>query len=225
MRLDARNFIPDSTLIRWASYEEGRKRPRETESLKISDRESEYEVSYTLTVNPVNATSYKRTILTFVPRTLEYDVRFQAAVMAYICEGDDPKRANGIRIGLNNSDWRITRLVVDEFEKLGMKREGWNVRLELYRGEHREMEEKEWWSKMLRIPIRCFTKPTWFDGSKEKENYNPHGRARVQRSSAIFAAIVDHTCEMVMRDLLGSGSDPLSGPESPVEGRDPFRRM
>jgi len=225
LRLDARNFIPDSTLIRWASYEEGRKRPRETESLKISDHESEYEVSYTLTIDPVNAILYKRTILTFVPRTLEYDARFQTVVMAYICEGDDPKRASGIRIGLNNSDWGITRLVVDESEKLGMKRERRNVRLELYRGEHREIEEKECWSKMLRIPIRCFTKPTLFDGNREKENYNHHGRACVQRSSAIFAAIVDHTCEMVMGDLLGSGGDPLSGPESPVEGRDPFRRM
>jgi len=225
LRLDTRNFIPDSTLIRWASYEEERKLPRETESLKISDHESEYEVSYTLTIDPVNAILYKRTILTFVPRTLEYDARFQTVVMAYICEGDDPKRASGIRIGLNNSDWGITRLVVDESEKLGMKRERRNVRLELYRGEHREIEEKECWSKMLRIPIRCFTKPTLFDGNREKENYNHHGRACVQRSSAIFAAIVDHTCEMVMGDLLGSGGDPLSGPESPVEGRDPFRRM
>jgi len=75
------------------------------------------------------------------------------------------------------------------------------------------------------IPLHCFTKPTWFNGIKGKEKYNPHGRARIQRSSAIFAAIVDYTCEKVMRDLLGSENALLSSPESPVEGRNPFRRM
>lgn len=202
MILDIRDFIPDNTLRRWSSYREGRKRPREPEPIRVACEESECKVLYTLTIKPKNGAPYVRTISVSVPRTLEYSPRFKAAVIAYICEGDDPKRANGIRIGLNNSDWRIVRIVVDEFEKLGLKRERWNVRLELYRGHHKETAEKKWWSEKLGIPLHCFTKPTWFEGIKGKEEYNPHGRARIQRSSAIFAAIIDHTCKKVMRDLL-----------------------
>jgi len=201
---DIRDFIPKATLKRWASYKEGRKRPKEPENLEIVCNANECKVSYTVTIKPVVGSSYARTMSVKVPKTLEYNSRFQAAAIAYICEGDDPKRANGIRIGLNNSDWRIVRIVVDEFEKLGLKREKWNVRLELYHGAHDETSEKKWWSKKLKIPFNCFTRPTWFEGTIGKEEFNPHGRARIQRSSAIFAAIIDHTCEKVMHDLLGT---------------------
>jgi len=204
MLLDIREFVPNTTLRRWASYKEGRKRPREPEPIRVVCKDKECEVSYTMAIKPENAVPYERTISISVPKIVDYNARFKAAVVAYLCEGDDPKRANGIRIGLNNSDWRIVRIVADEFEKLGIHRERWNVRLELYRGEHGEMIEKKWWSEKLRIPVDCFTKPTWFEGGKGKEEYNPHGRARIQRSSAIFAAIVNHTCEKIMRDLLES---------------------
>jgi hypothetical protein len=139
-----------------------------------------------------------------VPVYVDCDGGLKAAVVAYQCEGDDPNRANGVRIGLNNSDWRIVRLVVNEFEKLGLKREKWNVRLELYRGVHYEKIEKRWWSEKLGIPLNSFTKPTWFEGNKDKKEYNPHGRVRIQRSSPIFAAIIEYTCRKVMRDLLGT---------------------
>jgi len=175
----------------------------EPEPIKVVCGESECRVFYTLTIKPKIGSPYMRTMSVSVPKTLDYSPRFKAAVIAYVCEGDDPKRANGIRIGVNNSDWRIVRIVADEFEKLGLKRERWNVRLELYRGRHGETTEKKWWSEKLVIPLHCFTSPTWFKGIKGKEEYNPHGRARIQRSSAIFAAIINHTCEKVMRDLLG----------------------
>jgi hypothetical protein len=86
---------------------------------------------------------------------------------------------------------------------MDLRRERWNVRLELHRGAHEETLEKKWWSEKLGIPLSCFTKPTWFEGMKDKEGFDPHGRARIQRSSAIFAGIVDNTCEKVMRGLLG----------------------
>lgn len=202
MTRDIRDFIPNTTLRRWSSYKEGRKRPREPEHLEVTCDEKECKVSYNMKIKPNGGSSYARTVSVLVPRLLEYNSRFQAAVIAYMCEGDDPKRANGIRVGLNNSDWRIVRIVVDEFEKLGLKREKWNVRLELYSGFHEEMAEKKWWSKRLEIPLHCFTMPTWFEGIVSKKEFNPHGRARIQRSSAIFAAIIDNTCEKVMRDLL-----------------------
>ncbi len=94
------------------------------------------------------------------------------------------------------------RLVVDEFEKLGLKRDAWNVRLELYRGEHEEKAEKKWWSAKLAIPVHCFSNPSWFEAHEDKRGYNLHGRARIQRSSAIFAAIIANVCEYVMGDLL-----------------------
>jgi hypothetical protein len=201
---DIRDFIPDTTLERWTSYREGRKSPKEPEHLEVACDEKECKISYTMTINPKVGSPYRRAVSVSVPRLLEYDANFQAAVVAYLCEGDHPRRANGVRIGLNNSDWRIIRLVVDEFEKLGLKRERWDVRLELYEGIHDESSEKKWWSEKLRIPLSCFTTPTWFEGTKGKEEFSPHGRARVQRSSTIFAAIIDSTCEKVMRDLLGS---------------------
>lgn len=203
MLTDIRYFIPQVTLRRWASYSEGRKRPREPERLEITFEEKECRVSYTSSIEPNIGSSYSRTTTAFVPKALDYNNQFQAAVIAYLCEGDDPKRANGVRVGLNNSDWRIIRLVVNEFEKLGLKRERWNVRLELYQGKHDETLETKWWSEKLGIPLRCFSTPTWFEGTKDKEGFNPHGRARIQRSSSIFAAIVDYTCEKVMGDLLG----------------------
>ena len=56
------------------------------------------------------------------------------------------------------------------------------------------------------------------DGTEGLEGYNPHGRARIQRSSTIFAAIIDHVCEKVMRDLLLGKNARLRSPEdSPVE--------
>jgi hypothetical protein len=202
MKLGIQYFVPETTLKRWASYKEERKRPKEPEHLDVACDENECIASYTVAMRPSNAASYSRKISVSLPRTLEYNTRFQAAIIAYMCEGDDPKRANGIRFGLNNSDWRIVRIVVDEFEKLGLKREKWNVRLELYYGFHEETTEKKWWSEKLGIPMQCFTNPTWFEGIKGMEKHNPHGRARIQRSSAIFAAIIDHTCEKVMHDLL-----------------------
>ena len=71
-----------------------------------------------MTINPKVGSSYGRRVSVSAPRFLEHSARFSAAVVAYICEGDHPKRANGIRIGLNNSDWRIVRLVVDELNCL-----------------------------------------------------------------------------------------------------------
>ena len=203
MRLGIQDFIPKTTLTRWASYNEERKRPRESEHLEVACDENGCIASYSVVIRPSNATtSYSRRISVSLPRTVEYTAGFQAASIAYICEGDDPKLANGTRVGLNNSDWRIIRLVVDEFEKLGLKRERWNVRLELYEDFHKEAAEKKRWSEKLRIPLKCFTSPTWFEGVKGMEKHNLHGRARIQRSSSIFAAIVDHTCEKVMHDLL-----------------------
>jgi hypothetical protein len=201
--LDMRVFIPKTTLKRWASYKEGKKRPREPEQLEVTCDRMECKISYNMMVNPKAGSSYVRAVSTSVPRFLEYNAPFSAAVVAYICEGDHPRRANGVRIGLNNSDWRIVRLVVNELEKLGLKREKWNVRLELYHGTHDETIEKKWWSEKLRIPLSCFTTPTWFEGTEGKEGFSPHGRARIQRSSVIFAAIIDNTCEKVMRELLG----------------------
>jgi hypothetical protein len=204
MQTDMRDFIPKTTLKRWAGYKEGKKRPLEPEPLRVTRGESEYEVSYVVIISPRNGLCYARDVSVSVPFNIEYDDSLKAAVIAYKCEGDDPIRANGVRIGLNNSDWRIIRLVVNEFEKLGLERERWNVRLELYEGVHDEKTEKQWWSEKLEIPLDCFTKPTWFEGVKGKEDYNPHGRARIQRSSPIFAAIIENTCRKVMRDLLGS---------------------
>jgi hypothetical protein len=201
--LDIRDFIPKAILKRWASYTEGKKRPREPEQLELACDERGCKISYNMTISPKVGSSYVRAVSVSTPRFLEYDARFNAAVVAYVCEGDYPKRANGVRIGLNNSDWRIVRLVVNEFEKLGLRREKWNVRLELYQGTHDEATEKEWWSEKLEIPLSCFTTPTWFEGTKGKEEFSPHGRARIQRSSTIFAAVIDSTCGKVVRDLLG----------------------
>lgn len=202
MVFDIKDFVPTTTLRRWASYEEKRKLPKKPEHLEVICGQNECKVSYSVTIKPTKGASYARTMSVSIPKALEYNSRFKAAIMAYVCEGDDPQRANGIRIGLNNSDWRIVRIVVDEFEKLGLKREKWNVRLELYTGFHEEIVEKKWWSERLEIPLHCFTTPTWFEGIVSKKEFNPHGRARIQRSSAIFAAIIDNTCEKVMRDLL-----------------------
>ena len=164
-------------------------------------------VYYVVKIKPITGSVCSRTVSVTVPRYLEYDEAFKAALVAYQCEGDNPIRSNGVRIGLNNSNWRIVRLVVDEFEKLGLRREKWNVRLELYEGLHQEEIEKRWWSEKLAIPVNSFTRPTWFKGQSGKQDYNPHGRARIQRSSPIFAAIVEYACRKVMRDLLRTEKD------------------
>ncbi len=204
MQTNAQDFVPSTTLRRWAGYKEGRKRPLEPERLNVVCGEKDCEVSYVVSITPKNGSPYSRTVSVTLPKYIDYDDKLKAAVTAYRCEGDDPNRANGVRIGLNNSDWGIVKLVVTEFEKLGLRRERWNVRLELYEGVHDEKTEKRWWSEKLGIPLHCFTTPTWFEGKKGKEEYNPHGRTRIQRSSPIFAAIVEYTCRKVMGDLLGT---------------------
>jgi len=125
-----------------------------------------------------------------LPKIIDIDENFKLALVAYLCEGDKPEKGGGYRLGLNNSDWWIIKLVIDQFEKLGIKRARWNVRLELYINQHDEIKEKNWWSQILQIPIYRFTTSTWYESVPEKKDMTFHGRARIQLFSIIFASII-----------------------------------
>jgi hypothetical protein len=151
MTTDMKRIIPDYTLPRWNS---NKKLWLKKEKLKIEEDNNYYIIFYGLKRNSTGLMSYGIS----VPKTIILDERFKFAIVAYMCEGTKPSKGRftkcsgnkGRSIQFSNQDLWLVRLIIDEFEKIGIMRPRWKIYLTLF-GQHKEKEEIEWWKKNLKI--------------------------------------------------------------------------
>lgn len=199
--MDMKKLIPSKTLHRfnvtkwkWLSQVK----------LNIRDLGDSYEVWYYTKRNKGN---YK--ISKIVPKKVDVNDYFKCALIAYLCEGTKiSKGANthssgqkGKNIHITNGDHWILKLVIDEFEKIGISRGKWRVVLDLF-SQHNIEEEKIWWSKKLKLPLENIYKTYVYPGDITKAYREPHGRARIRCESVIFGAIISNLINLLMNDKL-----------------------
>lgn len=186
--MNMRNVVPRTTLPRYNCTKKIWLAPAK---LKIEDSNNEYEISF---LTRRNSGVFK--VVCRVPKSLEITDRFKCALTAYACEGTNQTKGlyskfcgqKTRNVHITNSDPWILRIVIDEFEKLGMKREKWRIRLQIF-SQHNEDREKLWWSKKLHVNARKI-KCSILKGDLSKDYMEPHGRAKVEVESVVFGSLV-----------------------------------
>jgi len=201
MFIDMKKIIPKKTLHRfnvtkwkWLSQVK----------LNVKDLGSKYEVWYFTKRNKGN---YKISLT--VPKRIDINDSFKCALTAYVCEGTKINKGvntnssgqKGKNIHITNGDYWILKLIIDEFEKIGMKRDRWRVILDLF-SQHNIKKEKIWWSKKLKISLKNFYKTRMHIGDIRKAYREPHGRACIRRESVIFGAIISNLINLLITDKL-----------------------
>lgn len=106
-------------------------------------------------------------------RELTHKEFFIAGVALYWAEGFKNKHEH--RLGFCNSDPTMIKFYVNWLEKnLGINRKNLVIRLALnqsYRDKTKKIQK--YWSKIVRIPLKQFTK-TFYQNAKWKKQYNNH---------------------------------------------------
>lgn len=201
MLVDTKNIVPEFTLPR---YNCDKKIWIKAEKIFVDKTEDKYEVYYF-----VNRNTGKMKYVYNLPKYIELDERFKLAIVAFMCEGTDPKKGiftkfsgnKGRSIQFSNSDYWLVKLIVDEFEKLGISRDKWAVYLTLF-PEHETKKEIKWWSKILNIKGERFRLHEILEGNPDKKSYNPHGRVRIETTSVVHTAIIDNLINLTKENKL-----------------------
>lgn len=139
----------------------------------------------------------RRKFSEFLPKTIDIDDEFKMAIVAYMCEGVKPAKGaytassgnKGKNIGFSNSDLWLITLIIDQFQKIGIKREKWSVWLSLFE-EHDDEKEKIWWSENLKVPYDNIKLKKKSLGNSKKIGYLSHGICSIEVYSVIYAAII-----------------------------------
>jgi hypothetical protein len=201
MQIDMKEVIPKKSLPRF----QGDKRiwldPVEFE---IEELEDKYRVSFLSTRG-----KGRKTFSVMLPKTIDINTKFKCALVAYMCEGSNLEKGiytdnsgnKGKNISFSNSDWWLIKLVVDEFQKLGITKDMWRSRLRLY-AEHDDESEKRWWSEKLGIPINNFRIRERLEGDRKKASYAPHGGCVIELWSVIFSALIHNLINLFKQNKI-----------------------
>jgi hypothetical protein len=201
MLIDTINLIPKKSLPRF----QGDKRIwLDPVEFQIDELKETYKVSFWS-----NRGIGKRKFSESIPKKISFDDKFKCALVAYMCEGRNLRKGvytknsgnKGRNISFSNTDLWLTKLIVDEFEKLGIKRERWKSRLDLYI-QHSIYIEKIWWSKKLHISIGNFKIREKLKGDIKKSSYSPHGICSIELYSVIFSALLDNIINLLKENKI-----------------------
>jgi len=204
--IDTINLIPNESIPRFQSDKRMWLDPVEFQIEKVNEG---YKISFLSTRG-----MGKRRFFEILPQRIEVNDNFKCALVAYMCEGTDLRKGiytknsgnKGKNISFTNTDSWLIRLVIDEFQKIGIRRERWKARLDLY-PQHDNETEKLWWSTNLNIPLNNFKIRSRPKGQEGKESYAIHGICVIECWSVIFSAIIDN-----LINLLKEGKEVLDSP-------------
>lgn len=201
MLVDIKEFLPKKTLNRfnvtkwkWLSQVK----------LNADDLGDSYEVWY---FTKRNKGKYK--ISKVIPKKVDINDFFKCALTAYMCEGTKINKGSntsssgqkGKNISVANTEYWILKLIIDEFEKIGLQRNKWRMILDLF-SQHDAQKEKLWWSKKLNLPIENFYKVRMHQGDPSKEYRALHGICHMRRESVIFGAIISNLINLLINNEL-----------------------
>lgn len=197
MLIDIKNIIPVNSLPRYNCESRKWLLPLR---FRIKETSKYCVVSYKTKRGTGNTTFHVK-----FPKKVEITPKFKCALVAYLCEGCNPLKGvytdsssnKGRQITTINSDFWILKLIINEFEKLGIDRERWKVRLTIFKNMCGNIK-KFWWHKKLKIPLDRFSKVNRIKGNPIKSSYNPQGRAQIELVSLVHAAIITKLFRLLM---------------------------
>lgn len=203
MEIDFKEIIPKETLPRFNCQRRTWIKPAK---LTVTKNHNHYEISYKIQLVENRFRLYKIEL----PLRTMIDNRLLVALGLYACEGRNPNKGvftkssgnKGRYLSIVNSDMRIIKLVIGEFEsKLAIDRNRWSFRLTLFNN-HDIDREKLWWSKSLKVKKERIVLSEVLEGDPEKASYAPHGRCNAELSSVIHATIIHNMCENLLNHKL-----------------------
>ena len=201
MLIDMKDIIPKKSLPRF----QGDKRIwLDPVKFKIEKLREVYYVSFLSTRG-----RGRRKFSAVLPKTININIKIKCALVAYMCEGTNLAKGiytensgnKGKNISFSNSDWWLVKLVVDEFQKLGIARDMWRPRLTLY-AEHKDELEIKWWSEKLEVPSANFKIRERLEGDKKKVSYSTHGGCVIELWSVIFSALIYNLISLLRQNKL-----------------------
>lgn len=200
MILDTKVLLPKTTLPRYNATKRSWLKPM---ILQVEPCKFGYSLSF---LTKRNTGSFK--VNRIIPSEIDFNHMFRCALVAYLCEGTRVDKAGisgtrrtGKNISFANTDPWLIRLVLDQFEKLGIDREDWRVRLELYT--HHNIEaEKLWWSRRLRTITNRIKSVRVNLGESDKKHMAPHGRAEIGIESVILGSVLANILNLLKKGKL-----------------------
>ncbi len=198
MLIDFKQIIPSQTLPTFNGLKRMWIKPRDISIKKIGNQ---YEVFYSSKCG-MHGNGLKRT-KTNVPLHIDIDTSFLCSIAMYACEGRNPLKGvytksasnKGRDISVTNSDHRIILHVINQFEnKLGIERNRWVYRLNLF-DFHNSESEISWWADKLKVSEKRIRVADTRKSDERKIGYALHGRCHAELSSSIHAAIISNLCE------------------------------
>jgi hypothetical protein len=144
-----------------------------------------------------------------IPKIININDKFKTSLVAYMCEGTNLRKGiytensgnKGKNISFSNNDPWLVKLIVDEFQKIGVSKNKWKVRLTLY-SQHIVESERNWWSNFLNIQLANVKVRKRLQGEKIKSTYALHGGCIVEIYSVIFSALIDNLINLIKNNKL-----------------------
>lgn len=201
MNLDTKSILPKITLPRYNATKRIWLKPRK---FYIEPIRGYYKISF-LTRRNTGDFEVSR----LLPRKINLNDKFKCALTAYLCEGTQMGKGvftqssgqKGKNVSFSNTQPWLIKLVIDDFRKIGIRRDDWRVRLQLYT-QHNIGKEKIWWSKELGVPIERIKSIKVSEGDIKRSYRAPHGRAEIGIESVILASVISNLLNLLKKDKL-----------------------